>query len=107
MRTNGKVVARRTIRPLNTVEKNSEVEKEKIKAFDVTIKSLYGQYDTVPREDVKVNHPLNQFEVDEDEGFDSNPPEAEAPIDSSGRRFNQQPLYDKLVKAEQSHTTEA
>ena len=100
LKTNGKVVARRTIRPLNTVEKTSEVEKEKIKAFDMTVKSLYGQYDTIPHEGVKTNHPLNQFEVEEDENFDSNLPEAEAPIDSSGRLFNQQPLYEKLVKAE-------
>ena len=100
LKTNGKVVARRTIRPLNTVEKTSEVEKDKIKAFDLTIKSLYGQYDTIPHEGVKTNHPLNQFEVDENENFDSNLSEAEAPIDSFGRLFNQQPLYDKLVKAE-------
>ena len=59
LRTNGKVVARRTIRPLNTFEKNSEVEQEKIKAFDKTIKSLYGQYDTKPHEDTKINHPLS------------------------------------------------
>ena len=31
LKTNGKVVARRTIRPLNNIERNSEVEKEKIK----------------------------------------------------------------------------
>ena len=100
LKTNGKVVARRTIRPLNTVERNSEVEIEKIKMYDKTIKSLYGQYDTVLHEDGKINHPLSQFEVDEDESFDSNLPGAEAPIDSSGRRFNQQPLYDRLVKVE-------
>ena len=97
LKINGKVVARKTIRPLNTVERNSEVEIEKIKVFFRTIKSLYGQYDTVPHEDVKINHPLSQFEVDEDESFDSNLLEAEAPIDFSGRRFNQQPLYDKLI----------
>ena len=100
LKTNGKVVARRTIRPLNNIERNSEVEKEKIKAFDSTITSLYGQYDTVLHEDAKTNYPLSQFEVDDDESFDSNLPEAEAPIDPAGKLFNQQPLYDKLVKAE-------
>ena len=59
LKTNGKVVARRTIRPLNTIEKNSELEKEKVKAFDRTIQSLYGQYDTIPHEGTKTNRPLN------------------------------------------------
>ena len=61
---------------------------------------MYGQYDTVPHEETKINHPLNQYEVDEDESFDSHPPEADVPVNASGRYFNQQPLYDKLVKAE-------
>ena len=88
------------IRPLNSIEKHSEVEQEKIRTFDRIIQSLYGQYDQVPDKGNKTNHPLNQYEVDYDESFDSRLPEAEEPIDASGKQINQQPLYDKLVKAE-------
>ena len=38
--------------------------------------------------------------MDEDESFDSPLPEADVPVDASGKDFNQIPLYDKLVKAE-------
>ena len=55
LKTNGKVVARRTVRPLNQVETNSEVEQNKIKVFNETISRLYGEYDCIPHEDVKTN----------------------------------------------------
>ena len=37
LKANAKVIARRTIRPLNMVELHSEIEKEKIKTFDECI----------------------------------------------------------------------
>ena len=68
---------------MNPIEKSSEVEQEKVKAFDRTIQSLYEQYDQIPHKDNKTNHPLNQYEVDYDESFDSQLPEAEEPVEST------------------------
>ena len=100
LKTNGKVIARRTLRPLNQIEINSEVEQNKIELFNAAIRKLYGEYECIPHIGVKTNQPLNQYAIDEDESFDSTIPEADAPVDASGKSFNQQPLYDKFVKAE-------
>ena len=90
LKTNGKVVTRRTIRPLNQIEKNSEVEQNKIKVFNKTIRLLYGEYDCI----------LHRYAVDEDENFESTISEADTPVDAGGKTFSQQPLYDQFVKAE-------
>ena len=47
-----------------------------------------------------MNLPLNRYELDEYESFESTIPEADTPVDAGGKAFNQQPLYDKFVKAE-------
>ena len=72
------------------------MEQEKIKAFDMNIKDLYGEYDKVPPKDVKANI---LYTMDDEEEFDSILPETEAPFDAGGKNFNMQPLYDNLVKA--------
>ena len=71
LKTNEKVIARRTIRPLNKIERNSEVEQNKIKLLNEAIRKLYGEYDNIPHMGVKINQPLNQYAIDEDESFDS------------------------------------
>ena len=88
LKTNGKVIARRTIRPLNQIEINSEVEQNKIKLFNEVIRKLYGEYDCIPHMSAKTNQPLNQYAVDEDESFNSTTPETDAPVDASGKLFN-------------------
>jgi hypothetical protein len=97
LKGNGKVVARRTLRPLNDLELRSEVEKTKRERFTALTTERFGDAWT-PGLGLKDEHPL-----DADDEFDEDYPSSipdEPPVDSSGKLLNQQPAYDKLIKAE-------
>ena len=104
LKSNGKVVPRRTLRPLNDVEKRNENEIEKRAAFDKAIEEKLGTI-VKPEAPLKKDDPMfDFFNLDDDEEYSSNIPEADEldspPVDASGTSFDQQPLYDKSTNAE-------
>ena len=104
LKSNGKVVPRRTLRPLNDVEERNEKEMEKRDIFDKAIAEKLGII-IKPEDSLKRDDPMfDLFNLDDDEEYSSNIPEADEltspPTDASGTVFDQQPLYDKLINAE-------
>ena len=104
LKYNGKVVPRRTLRPLNDVEIRNEKEQEKRQQFDKAIEDKLGTI-IKPNVPLKDDDPMHEFfQLDDDEPYASNVPEADelssSPIDASGNEIDQQPLYDKLINAE-------
>ena len=87
LKANAKVIARRTIRPLNMVETNSDIEKEKLKAFDSCIKELLGDGVEIAT-NMDQSQPINQD--DDDWEKVSKVPEIDEPVDSSGKSIDQQ-----------------
>ena len=98
LKANAKVIARRTIRPLNMVEVNSDIEKNKLKAYDSCIKELLGD-GMKASANMEQNQPMDQ---DDDGDWEkvSKVPEIDEPVDSSGKSIDQQPAYDKMIKCE-------
>ena len=104
LKSNGKVVPRRTVRPLKDEEIRNEQEKKKRELFEKIIVERHGTY-AKPDEPLPKDHPLfDFFNMDDDMPYDSNIPEADElntpPVDASGNEFDQQPIYDKLLSAE-------
>lgn len=96
LQANGNVVPRRTVRPINTAEIHSEVEKTKRQKFDEFIVTRWGTAAEPPAKPP----PESDFIEYEDE--DEQPrviPEID-PVDNSGHPINQQPAYDRLIHAE-------
>ena len=100
LKPNGKVVARRSVRPLQTAEIHSPVEIKKRKTFDELIERRWGSSITPPKANRNKSDPDDEEEsVEEDENSDSMP-EVEDIVDSTGKLLDQQPAYDKLINAE-------
>ena len=97
LKANGNVVPRRTTRPLNTSELNSDTENGKRALFKELIKKRWGTSVNPPTK----LPPDDIFKAYEDE--DEVPrliPEMDDLIDSIGQAINQQPAYDKLIQSE-------
>ena len=94
----GRIVPRRTIRPLNVSEKHSPIEIKKREIFDRVITKKYGTATASPS---KARAELEEWEEWSD---NENPaikvPEIEDSVDANGRLLNQQPAYDKMLHAE-------
>ena len=90
LRSNGKVVARRTIRPLIYIEQSSTVEAENLKYFDTKIKETFGDGISGPTEFVN-DQPLDvEFVKDQK-------PLPQPIYDASGKTINQQRLMTILL----------
>ena len=103
LKANGKVVPRRTHRPLNVAERHSEVEKKKRSIFDRLIEEKWGTGITPPKNDPDGNDEDDNFEEYTDE--DEEPrliPETEDSVDCNGTLINQHPAYDRLLNAQVS-----
>ena len=97
LKANGKIVPRRTVRPLNAIEISSETEIKKRSIFDQLIGKRWGSSVNPP------NEPPPQDDFVEYEDDDEEPrviPDFDDPVDAAGRVINQQPLYDRLIHAE-------
>ena len=102
--SNGKVVPRRTLRPLNTAEKHSPVEDKKKEVFDEIIQRKYGTASAAPtKSNVK---PEDWEEWSDPDSFAIKVPDIEDSVDSQGKLLNQQPAYDKMLHAEVQMQTE-
>ena len=93
----GKIVPRRTCRPLTLAEQNSKAEQDMRDAFDRDIKKKLGDSVTI------VNQTPNKPENEDENGDEQEEPpliHEEDPIDSTGRPVYEQPLTDMLLRAE-------
>ena len=99
LKANGNVVPRRSTRPLNVAELNSEKEREKRALFDACIEKRWGTA-AIPPPSVKSSEEDAFIPYEDDEEEPHEMPEMYDPVDSSGKPINQQPPYDKLIHAE-------
>jgi hypothetical protein len=102
LKGNGKVVPRRSVRPLNPSEIHSEMEIKKGQVFDESIKRRHGTSINPPKpmkgnpDTTKPNYDI----VDVDNELAGDLPDIEGILDSTGKVLNQQPMWDNLIKAE-------
>ena len=96
LKANGKVVSRRTIRPLTDIERTSDIEAEKRMAFNKAIKEKLGDGVTTAAMNLKESLPLDELEYDSD---DEKPiiQSMGNPVDNAGREMNVYPAYDKML----------
>lgn len=99
LKSNGKVVPRRTVRSLTAAEINSSTELAKRLLFDELITKKWGT-SMSPPPDTTIPTPFIEYE-DEDE-LPRLIPEIIDPVDNKGIAINTQPMYDKLIYAELS-----
>ena len=109
LKSNGEVVPRRSVRPLQEAEVHSPSEKRKREIFTELIRKRWGDsmksvQPAKPKrpegEDPEDDeHSDNYFEPHEFE--ERRPvPDMDDAVDSAGRLLNQQPAYDTLINAE-------
>ena len=96
LKANGRVVLRRSLRPLKGDEIHSPVEIKKREVFDELIKRRWGTPMTPPN-----TQQPNAFEKYEDHEQKEQPTlEVEDIVDSTGKLINQQSAYDQIINAE-------
>jgi len=102
LKGNGKVVPRRSVRPLNPSEIHSEVEIRKRKVFDGLIERRHGTSINPPKP--MKGEPETNEPNDAEDGADIEPagelPDIEDILDSTGKILNQQPMWDNMINAE-------
>jgi hypothetical protein len=99
---NGKVVPRRSVRPLNPSEIHSEVEIKRRNVFDELIERRHGTSINPPK---PMNGESDTKEPNDADGDADTEPAGELPdiediLDSTGKVLIQQPMWDKLINAE-------
>jgi hypothetical protein len=97
LKANGRVIPRRTLRPLTAIEIRSENEMTKRSWFDRVVHSKFGSPFEPPT-------PITDYDVlDEYEDADEMArvlPEFSDPVDAVGRPIDQQPAYDTILNTE-------
>ena len=99
----GKVVPRRTVRPLRVAKIHNVREEKRHEIFDnIIMRQLGSSYLKGFKSKIKVEEP-GEFTayVDEDE-VARDIPEMEDAVDSTGELINQQLMYDKMLNSEVS-----
>ena len=96
LKANGRVVPRRSVRPLQVAELHSPVEVEKRRVFDELIARRWGKAMTPSKQPAA--EPLSYYEDDEEKPRII--PEIEDAVDANGKLINQQPAYDTIINAE-------
>jgi hypothetical protein len=102
LKGNGKVVPRRSVRPLNPSEIHSEVEIKKRNVFDELIERRHGTSINPPK---PMNDESDTNEPDDADGDADTEPagellDIEDILDSTGKVLNQQSKWDKMINAE-------
>ena len=96
LKANGRVVPRRSLRPLKVDELHSPVEIKKREVFDELIKRRWGSPMTPSN-----TQQQNIFEKYEDHEQQEQPTlEVKDIVDSTGKLIDQQPTYDQIINAE-------
>ena len=96
LKPNGRVVPRRSLRPLQDAEIHSPTEVSKRKLFDELIERRWGTQISPPKAKPKIRKNISADDGDDERWT----PEVEDIVDSTGKMLNQQPAYDKLINAE-------
>jgi hypothetical protein len=92
LKANGRVVPRRTARPLAVAELHSEVEKKKRKVFDGLIERRWG---TSMKPSAVSESSNNKFELYKDKDEVAKVvPEVEDTVNANGKLLDQNPAYD-------------
>jgi hypothetical protein len=97
LRANGRVIPRRTVRPLNAIEIRSELSKQRRTEFDVVIHKQFGS-PWKPPSHLKEYNVLDEYEDDDEAARVI--PEFSDPVDAVGRPIDQQPAYDTVLNTE-------
>ena len=109
LESNGKVVARRTVHPLNNEAIHSPEEQIQHKLFDKFIQTVRGQSLTDKGEPSTKNELSSEEEEEEEEEWEpyydaeemvKEVPDVEDCVDIHGRVINQQPMYDQMLSLE-------
>jgi len=101
LKANGKVVPRRSSRPLKVDEIHSPTEIKKRDIFDGLIARRWGTSINPPKK-------LNDLDDDEFEEYEDDDeskrvvPDIEDSVDARGKLLNQEPAYDKILRSEVS-----
>ena len=103
LKANG--VPRRSLRPLTIAEKHSVVEDKKHDVFDALIERRMGTSINLPTPEDRgptTEDPINEIDLEDDNEKDGpvESPSHEDILDSTGRILEQQPAFDKIIKAE-------
>lgn len=103
LKANGKVVPRRSSRPLKVDEIHSPTEIKKRAVFDGLIERRWGTSINPPKQTDAEDLDENEFEEYEDEDEPKRTvPDIEDTVDATGKLLNQQPAYDKILRSEVS-----
>ena len=96
LKANGRVIPRRTLRPLKVDELHSPVEIKKREVFDELIKRRWGSPMTPSN-----TQQQQVFEKYADHEQQEKPTlEVEDIVDSTGKLINQQPAFDQIINTE-------
>ena len=95
LQRNGKVVPRRSLRPLRSAEWTSPVEINKRKIFTASIERRWGTSIDPPK--IK-DADFEKYEDDDESALPT--VEVEDIVDATGKVINQNPAYDRIVNAE-------
>jgi hypothetical protein len=102
LKGNGRVVPRRSLRPLKVDELHSATEIKKREIFDGLIERRWGTSINPPIVS-DVEDSSEEFEEYEDENEPARiVPDIEDMVDANGNLLNQQPAYDKILHSEVS-----
>ena len=96
LKSNGRVVPRRSLRPLNVDEIHSPIEIKKREVFDELIQRRWGTPMTPPN--TQQSKAFEKYEYHEQQEHPTL--EVEDIVDSTGKLINQQPAYDQIINAE-------
>ena len=100
LKANGKVVPRRTCRPLTVAETHSAQEQRKQTIFDGLIERRWGTSINPPKLDPDNNEQDKYEEYEDNDEVTRTVPEIEDSVDANGQLLNQLPAYDKIIHSE-------
>ena len=99
LKANGRVVPRRSLRPLTTAEIHSPIEIKKRQVFDKLIERRWGTSINPPtKPEREIDKEFDPYEDDDEPA--KLVPEIEDVIDHDGKLLDQQPAYDTIINAE-------
>jgi len=100
LKTNGNVVPRRTVRPLNTQELHSEEERTKRAVFDELIERRWGTAMSPPSSTQQIKNQEDFESYEDDDETPRDLPEINDAVDINGKAIDQQPAYDQIINCE-------
>ena len=97
LQSNGKVIPRCTLQPLNTAELHSPSEQLKQVTFDTSIRQRLGDSLSMPKPSEEIDKSDESFDKTDESALQYN---MEDTVNYNGQLLDQQPSYDKLLNAE-------